>query len=133
MLNVSQITSSSAVQSVVFQRDPDYWIDWHLQNWARWMNLGGKPTGFPNRGSGGAANYSVYTGDMDSAYSYSDGVIARATEAVISDLPEDEKLAINRKYLDETYRGDERFNIALERAKVAVERGLKRKGMWMGA
>jgi hypothetical protein len=133
MLNVMQISTSSVPPSVIFQKDPDYWIDWHLNNWARWMHLGGKPAGFPSKGSGGAQGYTVYSGDMDSSYSHSDGVVACATEAVISDLPPDEKWAIYRQYLDTDYRGDGPFMRSLEQGKRNVERGLKRKGMWMGS
>jgi hypothetical protein len=111
----------------------DYWIERLLRNWVSFMHGESKPDGLPDRASGGATCYTSLDLDNVAAYENLDRDLAEKTNAVIDSLVPAERCAVYHRYLHAVFRfprGD--VDSLLARAKVNLEAGLRRRGVWLG-
>lgn len=114
-------------------KDAHYWLEWNLENWARWMSGGARPQGLPRSASGGLSNYTTLDVNNERAYGKLDAWAASATNAAIDDLKPIEQCAISNAYLCSVWRF-RNVNQAdvLASAKRNVVIGLRRRGIWLG-
>lgn len=73
-------------------------LDYHLDNWARWMREKDGPEGLPEKASGGLMGYSGMDRDSDGAYARNDAWLAEHADAAISDLVPAQRAAIYTAY-----------------------------------
>jgi len=101
-------------------------LEFHLENWARWMQTGGKSE-FKVHGGHSLRGFTHY--DTESAYEQMDISSAKATDAAIGDLKPLERAAINCEYLGAkwTYEGPQHAVLAI--ARHAVRMGLERRSI----
>lgn len=114
----------------------EYWVDSHLQTWARSMSGDNLPRGCPRQACVGE-NYSSLDLDNVAAYEHLDADIARRTGAVIDDIGirhPAQKAAIYRAYGVAAVFRFPRENYAqiLDAAKENVKLGLRKRGVWLG-
>ncbi|HSQ02645.1 MAG TPA: hypothetical protein VLN59_01340 [Burkholderiales bacterium] len=106
-------------------KNPRYSLEWHLQNWAKWMLWDARPDGLPSAASGGRENYTRFSIEMWTVW--------EATNAAVEDLAPIEQCAIYHQYLQAMYRFPRgNFDIVLVRAKEHLTVGLPTKGVWLG-
>lgn len=113
----------------------DYWLDWHLQNWADWMHQKDLPDGYPHNSCCGIVqNFTTVDLDNDYTYDHLDTDLAHRTNAVIDSLPPAQRAAVYRKYGVTAAFRFERDNYAdlLVLARAAILIGLRRRGVWLG-
>jgi hypothetical protein len=107
------------------RKTADYYVDGYLDTWAR-LEL-------TRKGLKDSMRYGASSLSFDDMCSISDGRIADITDAVINDLLPAERAAIHHYYLEAVYAFPrEAFETVLVRAKVQVQAGLRRKGVWLG-
>ena len=114
-------------------KDAAWWTEWHLWNWALWMNAGELPDGVPCEACGGAENYTTYDANSERAYTALDAWSAETTHMVVQGLDASERMAVHRCYLDAVYRfvrGN--YEEILARARANAQAGLRRRGVWLG-
>jgi hypothetical protein len=104
-------------------------IETVLQTWAYWMRRGGSVArGYPGKACGFAEYGSSSVEDMEDV---SDEWLARSIDAIIRDLPDEERSAIHHQYLDSRYRYLIVFYApTLRNAKTLIQAGMNRKGIW---
>lgn len=114
-------------------KDRAWWIEFYLENWARWMDSGGKPDELPDHASGGAENYTSMDWETcDKSYEQMDLRNAVMTNAVIEDLGPIERAAIYCQYLAAVFKFNRHdFNAVLRLAKLRIGRGLERRGIYL--
>jgi hypothetical protein len=119
---------------VEIKKDERWYVEWNLENWARWMGNGGTPRGLPDRASGGAlSNYTTLDANNERAYEQLDADLAKRTNAVVDDLVPVEKNAIYKAYGLIALVQIIHFDAVLATAKLKVTAGLRRKGVWLGS
>lgn len=117
---------------VFCHKDANYWLQWNLENWARWMRSDEKPEGLPDRGCGGIVGYVSGGYDHGESYDTMDVGLAEATNAAIEGLVPAEQCAIYVAYrVMSVYRMRD-YESALERAKAGVLKSLQMRGVWLG-
>lgn len=95
-------------------------LDWHLDNW-RAYRLGSDDQvayGAPSRAAGCVGG--GYVSDSESPFLLADVAAAEKTQGCIDSLPDTPRSAIERRYLGSAYRGQERYDRALEDARVRL-------------
>ena len=104
-------------------------LEFLLVNWANWMHRGGAVARwYPSKSCGFTEYGASSIEDMEDT---ADNWIASAIDAIIQDLPDQERSAINHQYLDSRYRYQIVFYAAtLYNAKKLVQAGIDRKGIW---
>ena len=108
----------------------EYWVDWYLQNWVAWQH---NSIGIDDSTTSQVAENYSSTIDFDEACHRMDKRVGAITDVVINDLEPAEKCAIHHAYLQAVYRFNrETLEMALSRAKLKVQVGLRRKGVWLG-
>lgn len=118
----------SAMAPQQAQRARDEWIDYHLDNWARWLCRGGGTRGYPARAVG-CTSWGDAWDDEDRHARIADQHAA-ITDAVIADLPHAERLAILHRYAIAVVRWRPGvYAEALARGREKVRRGLTRRGV----
>lgn len=104
-------------------------LDFHLDNWRRYMKAGEGILGYSGTAAGcvGGGN----SQDFDAMVGRADMRCAIITDAVIRGLDPSEQAALNHTYLRAVFRFP-RDNLAklLESAKLKVSIGLKARGVW---
>jgi hypothetical protein len=101
-------------------------LDVLLENWAEWMRAGSYGQGYPKRTPGlrstGGTDLDAMTHDVDVR-------LARAVDAIVDGLPQNEQLAVLRAYrlTADVWRLREPWDALLARARVAVRVGLKQR------
>jgi len=100
-----------------------------LQTWADWMRHGGSVArGYPSKACGFAELGVTSIEDIEDT---SDDWLARALDAIIRGLPDQERAAIDHQYLDARYRYLIVFYApTLYNAKKLIQAGIERKGIW---
>lgn len=94
-------------------------LDWLLDNWADWMRSGrfarGLPTKSPGLRSVNGADFEQMVGDVDLK-------LARAIDAIIDSLPNNERLAILRVHglTADVWRLREPWDVLLPRARIQI-------------
>ncbi len=102
-------------------------LDWHLRNWARWMS-GGELCRLSVRGGHGLEGFKHY--DSEGEYDKSDRDTAIQVDAVIRDLKQMERDALNTEYLGAVWPGKpEGLGIVLVLAREQVQMGINRRGL----
>lgn len=114
-------------------KDRAYWLEWNLQNWARWMAGSEVPEGLPDRACGELQNYTTMYGDSELEYDKLDGRLAESTNAAIEGLASvAEQCAIYNAYgVASVFRlrhGPE----TLVMARLHVAASLERRGIYLG-
>lgn len=103
-------------------------VEWHLDNWRRWMRSGQDVDGYGESTvvSGGGA--SQHFDDMVEA---SDRRCAEIVNVIIDDLPMVQQMAIYHQYLARVYRAARHdLMLALTAAKAKIAAQLKSRGVW---
>jgi hypothetical protein len=103
-------------------------VEWHLENWGRWMRSGSAVSGFPHRACGCTSWGDAW--DDDTVLEASERVSAKAVHAIIEGLALAERLALNCRYLAARYADSRQYIGALATARENVGAGLKRRGIW---
>jgi hypothetical protein len=106
---------------------PDTRLEFHLSNWARWMELGGIALGFPPKSAGFVGG--GYNHEFDTMVADADTRAAETVDALIDGLPILENIAICHRYLAAVWRGRD-LESALDRAKDKLRTGLQHRGMY---
>lgn len=101
-------------------------LDWHLQNWRRWMQTGGK-TVFHVGGGIGLQGFTHY--DTDGEYDKSDTQTAIIVDAVIRGLAQGEQEALASEYLGAAWRRATPLHLVLVVARHGVQMGINRRGL----
>lgn len=107
-----------------------FWVEWNLQNWARFQREGGLPDGAPTEASGGLQCYTSM--DFDGMCERMDAELASITAVVVEQLAPAERCAIHAGYLEAVWRFREPFSVILDRSKLNVQQGLRKRGVWLG-
>lgn len=125
------VPESAITQSRRPLRDESYWLEWQLENWARWMRSDEKPAGLPEKASGRCIGFLIL-GDSEAACEQMDIGLAEATNAAIEGLEALQQAAIYATYGVASVWTWKRCNRILAIAKAIVAASLKRRGVWMG-
>lgn len=103
-------------------------LEWHLQNWARWMRAGGL-TKFRVVGGHGLRGFTHYSHDREAEDAQSDTDTAVRVDAVIRDLAAGERDALQVEYLDAVWRRATPLRAVLCLARERVGIGIRRLGI----
>ena len=106
-------------------------IDWHLDNWRRWMRSGKEVDGFASRSSG-MSDGGTSKGFDEMAES-EDRRCAKIVDAILDNLPAPQRIAIyvERGIMGRAFRFERvSYDQALELGKAALGRELARRGVW---
>lgn len=103
-----------------------------LRIWVAYMHGEAKPAGYPRKASGGVTNYTSLDLENIAAYENLDRELAEKTDQVIAGLTPVEQCAVHHEYLHAVYRFREPLDEILERAKLKIEIGLRRRDVWLG-
>lgn len=103
-------------------------VEWHLNNWAEWMQGERVGSSYRNRASGGLRGYGG--SDFEEMVDRADARCAEAVNAVISDMPLLEQTAVHHFMLASVFRF-ERADVALHFsiAKQMLAQALPAKGI----
>ena len=102
-------------------------LQWHLENWARFMRSGGG-TVFRVEGGHGLRGFTHF--DTESGYDKSDYDTAVQVDAVIRDLKQMEKDALHTEYLGAVWPNTEfALTVSLVLAREQVQIGINRRGL----
>lgn len=104
-------------------------LDWHLDNWARWMRRGRNDKGYPGRACGCTSWGDAW--DDDTVFDRMDAQRASCVNALVNDLAPVPRAALCHRYLEAVYqfpRGN--YAAALEAGRAAIAKGLQSRGMW---
>jgi hypothetical protein len=119
------------IMNEIVAKNASYWVDWNLENWARFQREGGLPKGAPDHASGGAKGF--LNMDFDGMCERMDGDLASITGVVVAQLQPIERCALHHVYLEAVYQfRREGLDTVLQRAKRNVEVGLRKRGVWLG-
>ncbi|MDE1828534.1 MAG: hypothetical protein KGH65_05230 [Candidatus Micrarchaeota archaeon] len=122
------IRSKDAGTSTGSGRMTDERLEWHCENWARWMRSGESVTGYPKAAIGLRSVGQSHFDDMAEA---SDKRCAIACNAIIEGLAPAQAAALYRQYLWAVFRFPrDNFVECLEMGKSAVRSGLEKRGFW---
>lgn len=114
-------------------KTPEWYLECNLDNWVRYMQGMCKPDALPDHASGGFEGYTTYDTDSEGAYEACNLSLALMTDAVICDLPTIEQCAIHHQYLAAVWRFQRaELPKLLGSAREKIQRGLIRKGVWLG-
>lgn len=103
-------------------------VEWHLQNWKRYMFTGQYAgLGHSGRASGGIGI--SHSADFDQLADQADRVLARTVDAIIRDLKPLEQKALRCRYLYEDWTDSREMALFVVLAKEGVRLGLNRKGV----
>ena len=112
--------------------------EWHLWNWSQWMRKRPRElvpvrdkereSGYPSRGMGGLGCSGA--SDFDSMCAAVDTRCAAATDALIDDLPQPERLAIYNRWIANVFRFRDGEDRAYKAGKTKIGRGLWARGIW---
>lgn len=106
-------------------------VDWHLENWRRWMRSGQEVDGH-QRSSSGMSDGGTSKG-FDEMVETEDRRCAKIVDAILDNLPPVQRIAIYQhkgitgrvfRFVRETY------DQALQSGKAALGRELGRRGVW---
>jgi len=122
------VTLSVPVMRIEKPAANDARVDWHLENWKRYM-FTGQYVGLsaPGRASGGIGI--SHTADFDQLADQADRVLARAVDAIIRDLRPLEQKALRCRYLHETWCSPHPLGAVVLVARESVRMGLNRRGI----
>lgn len=106
-------------------------VEWHLENWRRWMRSGQEVDGLP-RSSGGLSDGGTSKG-FDEMIEAEDRRCAKVVDAILDNLSPVERIAVY------TYKGIMgrvfkfqriTYHQALTSARAVIGRELSRRGVW---
>ena len=102
-------------------------LDWHLWNWARWMDGTLIGSGHRNTASGGAVGYGSMS--FEEMCARSDAICAEAVNAAIEDLPLLQKLAVHHVIMASVFRMRGNPHDYFEEAKPTLARTIYARGI----
>lgn len=105
-------------------------LEFHMDNWRRWMRCDDVTTGAPNKAAGCVGGgYSQSFDDMADA---SDVRCAMIVDALVSSLTHIERAAVNHKYLYAVFRFHHQasFESTLQRARTKLAEWLVARGVY---
>lgn len=120
------MVGSTAVQFGTPER-----VEWHLDNWRRWMRSGQEVDGFAGRSSG-CSDGGTSKG-FDEMVEEEDRRCAKAVDAIMMNLPAPQRIAIyvERGIMGQAFRFERvSYQQALGLGKAAIGRELARRGIW---
>lgn len=101
-------------------------VQWHLANWADWMQGLRVGSGYRTRASGGFLCQG--SRDFDSMVASADARCAEAVNACIDDLPTDQQMAVHYRMLG-TRTSPSNVALAFEEARARLAREIPAKGI----
>ena len=119
-------TGSTAVKFGTPER-----VDWHLENWRRWMRSGREVDAFPGRSSG-CSDGGTSKG-FDEMAEAEDRRCAKIVDAILDNLPPTDRIAIyiERGIMGRVFRfARKTYHQCLTEGKAALGRELARRGVW---
>lgn len=126
VLSMTAFSGTTAVRFGTPER-----VEWHLENWRRWMHSGraveGHATQALGLSNGGASE------SFDDMAEASDRRCAKAVNAVLDDLPHTQRIAV---YMEQGIMGRvfrfarTTYHHELAAAKLAIGKGLAARGVW---
>ncbi len=128
---IAEVTVLSAASPAI-PKDAIYWLEWQLQNWAKWMRGDESPEGLPAEACGGMLTGYTHMGDSDAAYDKMDVTLAEATNAAIEGLEAVQQVAVYAAYgVAKVWRFGRQTDVLLH-AKANIMDSLRRRGIWLG-
>lgn len=106
-------------------------VEWHLENWRRWMRSGQEVQGHA-RESQGLSDGGTSKG-FDEMVEAEDRRCAKVVDAILDNLPPVERIAIymERRIMGRVFEFKRvTYHQALQSGKEAVGRELNRRGVW---
>lgn len=106
-------------------------VEWHLDNWRRWMRSGQSVDGHASRSSG-CSDGGTSKG-FDEMVEEEDRRCAKVVDAILDNLPPAQRIAIyvERGIMGKVFRFERLpYEKALELGKAALGRELARRGVW---
>jgi hypothetical protein len=106
-------------------------VDWHLDNWRRWMRSGQEVDGHSHQSAGlsdGGTSKS-----FDEMVESEDRRCAKVVDAILDNLPAPQRIAIyvERGIMGKVFRFERTtYEKAIELGKAALGRELARRGVW---
>ena len=104
-------------------------LEWHFDNWRRWMRCGSVTDGYPSKGAGCVGG--GYSRTLDDMMDTSDIRVAGIVDALVCSLAPAESAAIHHEYLYAVFRfprGD--FAQTLECGRLKVAKWLVSRGIY---
>jgi hypothetical protein len=101
-------------------------IEFHLLNWADWMESENQKLSYPSKSAGFVGG--GYNTDFDTMCETSDVRCAEAVDAIIECLPINQKVAINHCYCTAVYRIRNQDEV-LNQAKLTIGKQLDARGI----
>lgn len=104
-------------------------LEWHFDNWRRFMRRGDVTDGYPRKGAGCVGGgYSQTFDDMADA---ADIRVAGIMDALVKSLPPMENAAIHHEYLYAVFRfSRDNFKTTLAAARLRLARWLVSRGVY---
>jgi len=121
---------TAALQSVpaTVRRLSPHRVEWHLWNWEQWQLSRSSAGDYESRASGGIGGTSSRL--FDAMCAEADTRSAMAVEAILSGLPEIERMAVHHVRLGAVFSDrTEQPEFPYARACVAIARGLYARGI----
>lgn len=106
-------------------------VEWHLDNWRRWMRSGQEVDGYGSRSSG-CSDGGTSKG-FDEMVESEDRRCAKVVDAILMNLPAPQRIAIyvERGLMKQVFRFERTtYELALAGGKAALGRELSRRGVW---
>jgi hypothetical protein len=101
-------------------------LDWHLDNWARYMRAGNSE----ELACQAAGIWQASSPDFDQLADAMELRCAEAVDAIVGSLPVDERVALYHVHLGAVWRlNRQRMEDAYERARQCISDGLHRRGI----
>lgn len=106
-------------------------VEWHLENWRRWMRSGQEVDGMPGRSSG-CSDGGTSRG-FDEMVECEDRRCAKIVDVILDNLPPHQRIAvyIERRIMMRVTRFEQaNYDANLKAAKGVIGRELSRRGVW---
>ena len=106
-------------------------VEWHLDNWRRWMRSGQEVEGYA-RAAMGCSDGGTSKG-FDEMVESEDRRCAKIVDAILTNLPAPHRMAIymERRIMAKVFRFERMtYDQALKAGKDALGRELSRRGVW---
>lgn len=126
---MSAVIAMTGTRAVEFGT-PDR-VDWHLENWRRWMRSGHEVNGHSGRSSG-VSDGGTSKG-FDEMAEAEDRRCAKIVDAILDNLPPTQRIAIyvERGIMGRVFKFERvTYEKALQLGKAALGRELARRGVW---
>lgn len=104
-------------------------LEWHFDNWKRYMRKDEVTDGYPRRAAGCIGG--GYSQSFDDMVDAQDARVARIVDALVTSLEPIERAAIYHRYLYAVFRhGRDQMDAALQRGRMRIAGWLVTRGVY---